>query len=129
MLATALNAAAPTATQWPSSYPPRYIFTGDKERTIRSCGEDHTGVRDRAILKLLATLALRAWEIVGVLLNDNDRSRALIHASGKPRREGAMPLPQDVSDVFYTRVTTVRPLIRKPKFEEEKMFRRMWTLR
>ena len=59
-VAAALIAAVPTVPQWQLSTLPRYISTGDVERTIQACGDDHAGVRDRAILLLLARLALRA---------------------------------------------------------------------
>ena len=56
-VAAALIAAVPTVPQWQLSTLPRYISTGDVERTIQSCGDDHAGVRDRAILLLLARLS------------------------------------------------------------------------
>ena len=55
---------------------PRYIPADDVERTITSCGDDPMGVRDRAILLLLARLALRAGDIAALRLGDIDWDRA-----------------------------------------------------
>ena len=54
-VAAALIAAVPTVPQWQLSSLPRYISTGDMERTIQSCGDGHAGVRDRAILLFAGT--------------------------------------------------------------------------
>ena len=121
-VAAALIAAVPTVPQWQLSTLPRYISTGDVERTIQSCGDDHAGVRDRAILLLLARLALRAGDIVDLRLIDTDWDRAVIHVSGKSRRETALPLPQDVGDALCTYITTVRPRIDEPRLDKQKVF-------
>ena len=55
---------------------PRYIPSGDVERAIACCGDHPAGVRDRAILLLLARLALRAGDIVALRLGDIDWDRA-----------------------------------------------------
>ena len=121
-MAAALIAAVPTVPQWQLSTLPRYISTGDVERTIQSCGDDHAGVRDRAILLLLARLALRAGDIANLRLIDTDWDRAVIHVSGKSRRETALPLPQDVGDALCTYITTVRPRIDEPRLDEQEVF-------
>ena len=115
--AAVLVAAVPVAPQWRLSTLPRYIPTDDVERTITSCGDTPVGVRDRAILLLLARLALRAGDIVALRLADIDWHRAEIRVSGKTRRQTALPLPQDVGDALHTYIATVRPnLYREPVF-------------
>ena len=109
-IAPALLAAVPTVPQWRLSTLPRYIPADDVERSIVSCDDGPAGVRDRAILLLLARLALRAGDIVGLRLGDIDWDRSVVHVSGKSRRETALPLPQDVGDALYAYITSAPSL-------------------
>jgi site-specific recombinase XerD len=58
------------------------------------------GVRDRAILLLLARLGLRASDVAALRLFDFDWQGATILVSGKSRREARLPLPQEVGDAI-----------------------------
>ena len=116
-IAAALVEAVPTVPQWRLSTLPRYIPADDVERTIASCGDDPMGVRDRAILLLLARLALRAGDIVALRLADIEWERAEIRVSGKSRRQTALPLPQDAGDALHSYIATARPRV-----DEEKVF-------
>ena len=116
-IAAALVEAVPTVPQWRLSTLPRHIPTDDVERTIASCGEDPLGVRNRAILLLLARLALRAGDIINLRLGDIDWDKGEIRVSGKSRRQTALPLPQDAGDALYAYIATVRPRV-----GEEKVF-------
>ena len=116
-IAPELIQAVPSVPQWRLSGLPRYIPADDVERAIASCGEDAMGVRDRAILLLLARLALRAGDIVALRLTDIDWDRAEIRVSGKSRQETALPLPQDVGDALHAYIATARP-----KSSEERVF-------
>ena len=108
-VAPELIQAVPSVPQWRLSDLPQYIPADDVERAIASCGEDAMGVRDRAILLLLARLALRAGDIVALRLADIDWDRAQIRVSGKSRQETALPLPQDVGDALYAYIASARP--------------------
>ena len=107
----ALVAAVPTVPQWRLCTLPRYIPTEDVERAIASCGDSPAGVRDRAILLLLARLALRAGDIDALRLADIDWERAALHVSGKARRKAVLPLPQDAGDALYTYIASARPKV------------------
>ncbi len=110
-IATALIGAVPTVPMWRLSGLPRYIPAEDIERAIASCGNDPLSVRDRAILLLLARLALRAGDIVALRLGDIEWDKATIRVSGKSRQPAALPLPQDVGDALYAYIATVRPSV------------------
>lgn len=116
-ITAALVTTVPTVPQWQLSELPRYIAADDVESAIASCGDDPVGVRDRAILLLLARLALRAGDIVALRLGDIDWDRAEIRVAGKSRRRTALPLPQDAGDALHTYIATVRPRV-----EEENVF-------
>lgn len=116
-IAPALVEAVPTVPRWRLSTLPRYISAEDVERSVASCGDDPVGVRDRAILLLLARLALRAGDIVALRLDAIDWDRAEIRVSGKSRRQTSLPLPQDAGNALYTYITTVRPSV-----DHEKVF-------
>ena len=108
-----LAGAVPTVPQWRWPALPRYIPAADVERAILSCGQGPVGLRDRAILRLLARLALRAGDIVALRLGDIDWDRALLRVSGKSPRESQLPLPQDAGDALLAYITTVRPQVRQ----------------
>ena len=112
-IAAALIAAVPTVPRWRLSTLPRYIPADDVERTIASCRDDPEGIRDRAILLLLARLALRVGDIVALRLGDIDWDRAEIQIAGKSRWQTVLPLPQDAGDALYTYIATVRPRVDK----------------
>lgn len=74
------------------------------------------GLRDRAILLLLARLGLRAGEVRGLCLSDLDWVRGQLRVVGKLRRPTWLPMPQEVGDAIlaYLRV--------RPKCQHEQVF-------
>jgi len=68
-----LLGAIPTLAHWRLSSLPRYLTPDTVERVIDSCDvSSPVGMRDRAILLLLARLGLRAGDIVRMRLEDID---------------------------------------------------------
>lgn len=106
-----LVAAVPTVPRRCLTSLPRYISTDDVERAIASCAGTVNGVRDRAILLLLARLALRAGDIVALCLCDIDWDRSRVRVSGKFQRQAVLPLPQDVGEALYAYIATARPKV------------------
>lgn len=107
--------SVPSPAFWRLSTLPRYIPMKDVERVIASCDVNTPGgVRDRAILLLLARLGLRAGDICELGLSDIDWVNAEIHVCGKTRRSVALPLPQDVGDALLHYIGTVRPSAATP---------------
>ena len=106
-----LVAAVPSVPQPQLSSLPRYIASDNVGRAIATCSDNATGLRDRAILLLLARLALRAGDIIALRLTDVDWDRARIRVSGKSRREAILPLPQDAGDALHAYIATARPKV------------------
>ncbi|MCP4088703.1 MAG: tyrosine-type recombinase/integrase, partial [Gammaproteobacteria bacterium] len=96
-----LEAAVPTFPQWKLSALPRYLVADDLERVVAAYDPDtRCGLRNRAILLLLARLGLRAGDIVNMRLEDVDWDEGTLRVLGKGRREVRLPLPQDAGDAL-----------------------------
>lgn len=104
--------AVPTATTWQLAPLPCTITPEQVERVIACCDvTTPVGCRDRAILLLLARLALRAGDIFALRLEDIDWRRALVRVCGKSKREECLPLPQDAGDAILDYIEKARPRI------------------
>jgi site-specific recombinase XerD len=97
----------------PKRYPkqvPRYIDRASVEQIIASCDTTtSTGLRDRALILLLARLGLRAGDVVAMQLNDIDWRRGAIRVAGKSPRVARLPLPQDAGEAILAYIEHVRP--------------------
>ena len=104
--------AVPTATTWRLAPLPRYIMPEQVEHVIACCDvTTPVGCRDKAILLLLARLALRANDIVALRLEDIDWRKALVQVCGKSKREECLPLPQDAGDGILDYIEKARPRV------------------
>lgn len=100
----------PTVPQWRLSSLPRYLDAPDVDRVVKSCDLTTShGLRDYAILLLLARLGLRAGDVVRMTFNDIDWRGGTLRVRGKGRREARLPLPQDVGDAILAYVERGRP--------------------
>jgi site-specific recombinase XerD len=110
-----LEAAVPSIASWPLATLPRYLPPEAVERVI-AAGERTTarGLRDHAIVLLLARLGLRAGEVASLHLDDIDWVQGTFCVLGKSRREAKLPLPQDVGDAVLAYLETARPAILSP---------------
>ena len=107
-----LVGAVPTVPRQRFSTLPRHLPQHDIERIIAACDcATPMGMRDRAILLLLARLALRAGDVANLRLNDIDWDNALVRVSGKSRRAAVLPLPQDVGDAVREYILHARPVV------------------
>jgi integrase/recombinase XerD len=107
-----LEHAVPTIPQWRLSALPRYISASDVERLIATCDlTTSLGIRDRAILLLLARLGLRAGDVFSLRLDDIDWRQATVSVRGKGRRETRLPLPQDAGDAVLAYLERARPRV------------------
>jgi integrase/recombinase XerD len=86
---------------------------------IASCdASTAVGIRDRAILLLLARLGLRAGDIVVLRLADIDWRQAWIRVCGKGHHETRLPLSQEVGDAL------VRYVQQRPAADTDALFLR-----
>ncbi len=116
-----LDHAVPTIAQWRLSTLPRYLVSADIEKLIVSCDlTKPSGIRDHAILLLLARLGLRASDIRLMRLDDIDWESGTLRVCGKGRREVRLPLPQDAGDAVLSYLNGVRPNI-----ESDRIFLRL----
>lgn len=110
--APALLHAVPPAVRRRLSTVPRTIPTAKIEEIIASCRSDTpVAIRDRAILLLLARLALRAGDIWQLRLSDIDWRASRLRLHGKGRRGVMMPLPQDAGDAVLAYIEDARPVV------------------
>jgi integrase/recombinase XerD len=112
-----LDRSVPQMPHWRLATLPRYLDEDVIERLIESRSKKTlVGLRDRAILLLLARLALRAGDVRGLCLSDLDWARGQLRVVGKLRRPTWLPIPQDVGDALlaYLRV--------RPRCKHEQAF-------
>ena len=121
--AGSLVGAVPKFAAWKLSTLPKYISVDDVERVIESCDLDTAaGIRDRAILLLLARLGLRAGDVLKLRLSDIHWNQARLHLCGKSGQSAVLPLPQDVGDAVLDYMEKARPNV-----DEERMFLRVYA--
>jgi site-specific recombinase XerD len=107
-----LDQAVPTMAEWRLSALPRYLSAAKVERLVASCDPaTPAGIRDHAILLLLARLGLRAGDVSGLHLDDVEWEGGTLRVRGKGRREIRLPLPQDVGDALLDYLNRARPSI------------------
>lgn len=107
--------AIPGFASWRFSSVPRFLAAKDVQRVIDSCAGYAFEQRDKAVLLLLARLALRASEVAQLKFSDFDWNRGEIRVCGKGRRQESLPLPQEVGDAILRYVNEDRPELRAPE--------------
>jgi len=107
---TGMDDAIPTIAIWRLAALPRYLAAADVDRIIGSCDEGTAvGLRDRAVLLLLARLGLRAGDIVAMEITDVDWREASIRVSGKGHVQVKLPLTQEVGNAVLRYLQLGRP--------------------
>lgn len=97
-----LVGAVPAVAHWSMAPIPRALPLKAVRRVLVQSRLRRTpcGLRDRAILLVLARLGLRAREVMLLELDDIDWTNACIHICGKGRQERPVPLPHDVGEAI-----------------------------
>jgi integrase/recombinase XerD len=107
-----LQGAVPPVRTWRHSSIPRTISAHEVERVLAACdAESKYGLRERAIVLLLARLGIRAGEVIRLRIDDVDwvRGCVLVRA-GKTHRERSLPLTQEVGDALAVYLRQARPV-------------------
>lgn len=103
-----LRYAVPTFANWKLETVPRHLKERDVDRVIAACSPEERS-RDRAIVLLLARLALRAGEVARLQIRDIDWRNSRLLVSGKNRRTDRLPLTQEVGDAILHYLERERP--------------------
>ena len=110
--APGLEQALPTIAHWRLSSLPRYLPVESVEQVLASCNlTTAIGVRDRAVLLLLAHLGLRAGDVAALKWCDINWRDGTLCVMGKNRRQTRLPLPQEVGDAILNYIEHYRPRI------------------
>ena len=102
----------PSIAHWRLASLPAYMAPEDVEKLVSA--PDlllPIGLRDRAILLLLARLGLRASDIIHMRLEDIDWTSGTFAIHGKERRPGRLPLPQEVGEALLDYLANGRPKV------------------
>jgi site-specific recombinase XerD len=100
----------PSIRRWRHAGLPTFLPPQKVQQVLDGC--DRTtpmGLRDYAILMVLAKLGLRAGEVVAVTLDDIDWGAGEILVHGKGRRQAVMPLRCDVGEAIVAYLRQGRP--------------------
>lgn len=106
----ALGAAVPPVAGWHDTGIPVGLGASQVEQILDRCDRsDPGGVRDFAILMLVARLGLRSIEVARLELGDIDWRAGEIMLRGKTRRRDRLPLPCEVGEALAAYLCQVRP--------------------
>lgn len=108
---TDLATVVPSVAGWSMASIPRAMPADSVRRLLVESKTWRTpaGLRNRAILLLLARLGLRAREIVRLELDDLDWSQGWLRVHGKGRQERPLPMPHDVGEAVASYLKNGRP--------------------
>lgn len=105
-----LATAVPSVAGWRLSGLPRGLEPGQLRSLLTSCDRrTPTGLRDYAIMLLLARLGLRAGEVAHLGLDDVDWRHGEITVVGKGDRAERLPLPAEVGAAIAGYLRRGRP--------------------
>ena len=108
--ATALAAAVPGVAGHRGASLPRGLEAAQIAGLLASCDRrSPAGLRDYAILTVLARLGLRVSEVAGLRVDDLDWHRGELTVRGKGNQHEQMPLPADVGEALAGYLRGGRP--------------------
>ncbi len=110
LIAGPLDQAVPKAACRPR-YLPRGLEPGQVQALLASCDLTRPeGLRDFAVMTLLARIGLRAGEVAGLQLDDIDWRHGEITVRGKGNRRDRLPLPPDAGEAVAGYLRYGRPV-------------------
>ncbi len=106
LIQLALGESVPPVAGWRDTRIPRSVPPADVEQLIASFDRSTLdGVRDAAIVLLLARLGLRSIEVARLELSDLDWRAGELLVRGKGGKEDRLPLPDDVGTALAEYLT------------------------
>ena len=109
-ITTDLAACVPTVANWSLSTLPKFLQPGQVQQVLDHCDRHSAvGLRNYAILVLLARLGLRACEVVAMTLDDIDWEGAHLMVGGKGGQRVQMPLSAEVGHAIAAYLRKGRP--------------------
>jgi site-specific recombinase XerD len=113
--ATDLGTAMPPVAGWRDSRLPATMTAADVTALLDSCDRSRpSGLRDLAVLALLARLGLRSGEVAALQLGDIDWRAGEVVVRGKARCQDRLPLTAEAGEAIAGYLTDGRPLSRCP---------------
>lgn len=105
-----LPAAVPAVAGWRDGGLPRALPAGQVAGLLAACDlGTATGLRDFAVLTLLARMGLRACEVAALELDDIGWRAGEVMIRGKGRRDELLPLPSDAGEALAGYLRAGRP--------------------
>jgi integrase/recombinase XerD len=105
-----LAASVPTVADRSKAELPKYLPVNDINKLLHSCDRTRPiGLRNYALLILMARLGLRAKEISSITLDDINWEAGIITIHGKGGYQDKLPLPKDVGRYIATYLKKARP--------------------
>jgi integrase/recombinase XerD len=109
-IAAPLVGAVPAVASWRLAVLPQGLSAVETGRLLEGCRrETAAGLRDYAVLSLLARLGLRGAEAAGLQLGDIDWRVGEIAVTGKSSRVERLPLPAPAGEALAAWLTDGRP--------------------
>jgi site-specific recombinase XerD len=109
-ITTDLALCVPTVANWSLSTLPKFLQPGQVQQVLDHCDRQSAlGLRNYAILMLLARLGLRACEVVAMTLDDIDWEGAHLTVRGKGGQRVQMPLSAEVGQAIAAYLRKGRP--------------------
>jgi len=110
-----LGTAMPPVAGWRDTRLPETMSAADVTAVLGSCDRSQpSGLRDLAILTLLARLGLRSGEVAALQLSDIDWRTGEIVVRGKARYRDRLPLTVEAGEAIAGYLTDGRPCSRCP---------------
>jgi site-specific recombinase XerD len=105
-----LATAVPPVAGWHDTGVPAGISPSDVQHLLEGCDRNAAdGIRDFAILMLVARLGLRSAEVARLELDDIDWRAGEIIVREKARRQDRLPLPNEVGEALSDYLCKARP--------------------
>lgn len=112
LIKTDLAGCTPKVPGWNRQTLPKGVPPSSVRQLLRSCDRrDAAGLRDYAIILLLAQLGLRAGEIVAMQLEDLDWDGGALVVRGKDLRHTRLPLPEKAARAIAAYLQRGRPRV------------------